>query len=155
MSIAMIGFHEDQSNMSLKVGTVSSFVKMDNGKRYIQFEAAIKQGNSGSPIINIETGKIIGVAGYRLSTFTKAYDAFKSIIDENLRILKKSEGKMNIMDIDPIQVLIANQNQLKQISREFYKTAAMSYGFANEIYSLKNYLCVTGITDQSKMVSTI
>jgi hypothetical protein len=52
-------------------------------------------------------------------------------------------------------VLIANQNQLKQISREFYKTAAMSYGFANEIYSLKNYLCVTGITDQSKMVSTI
>lgn len=155
MSIAMIGFHEDQSNMSLKVGTVSSFVKMDNGKRYIQFEAAIKQGNSGSPIINIENGKVIGVAGYRLSTFSKAYDSFKSIIDENLRILKKSEGKMNIMDIDPIQVLIANQNQLKQISREFYKTAAMSYGFANEVYSLKNYLSVNDVSDHKKMMERI
>lgn len=140
MSIAIIGFYEDQCNMSLKIGTVSSFVKVENDKKYIQFEAFIKQGNSGSPVINVETGKVIGVVGCRQSANTRAYDAFKNIIEENLRILRKSEGKMNIMDIDPIQVLIANQNQLKQISKEFYKTAVMSYGFANEIYSLKNYL---------------
>lgn len=139
-SIAIIGFHEDASNMSLKKGIISSFVKVESGKQYIQFEASIKQGNSGSPVINIETGKVIGVVGYKLSSFANAYDAFKNIIEENLRVLKKSEGKMNIMDIDPIQVLIANQNQLKQISKEFYKTAVMNYGFANEIFSLRNYL---------------
>lgn len=139
-NIAIIGFHEDASNMSLKRGIISSFIKAESGKRYIQFEASIKQGNSGSPVINIETGKVIGVVGYKLSAFANAYDAFKNIIEENLRVLKKSEGKMNIMDIDPIQVLIANQNQLKQISKEFYKTAVMNYGFANEIFSLRNYL---------------
>lgn len=142
MSIAILGFHEDQNNMSLKIGTVSSFVKMENGKQYIQFEASIKQGNSGSPLINVETGNVIGVVGYRLSSVVKAYEAFKNIIDENLRLLKKSEGKMNIMDIDPIQVLIANQNQLKQISKEMYKTSVISYGFANEIFTLKNYINV-------------
>jgi hypothetical protein len=139
-SVAILGFHGDQENMSLKCGMVSSFIKMENGKRYIQFDAAIKQGNSGSPIIDIHTRNVIGVVGYRLSAFTRSYEAFKNIIDENLRLLKKSEGKMNIMDIDPIQVLIANQNQLKQMSREFYRTAMMNYGFAHEIYSLKGYL---------------
>lgn len=142
MSIAILGFHGDQDNMSLKAGTISSFIKMENGKQYIQFDAAIKQGNSGSPVINIESGKVIGVVGYRLSSFARSYEAFKNIIDENLRLLKKSEGKMNIMDIDPIQVLIANQNQLKQISKEFYKTSMMSYGFAHEVFSLKNYINV-------------
>lgn len=143
-SIAIIGFNEDHCNLSFKAGTISSFVKMENGRQYLQFEATVKQGNSGSPVINIETGKVIGVVGYRLSAFTRAYEAFKNIIDENLKLLKKSEGKMNIMDIDPIQVLIANQNQLKQISKEFYKTALMSYGFAVEIYSIINYLNIQG-----------
>lgn len=141
-SIAILGFHGDQENMSLKGGLVSSFVKMENGKKYIQFDAAIKQGNSGSPLIDIHSGKVIGVVGYRLSAFSRSYEAFKNIIDENLRLLRKSEGKMNIMDIDPIQVLIANQNQLKQMSREFYRTAMMNYGFAHEIYSMKEYLDV-------------
>ena len=46
---------------------------------------------------------------------------------------------MNIMDIDPIQVLIANQHQIKQISREFYRSATMLFGYANEIKSIANY----------------
>lgn len=139
-SIALLGYHGDQENLSLKSGIISSFVKAEDGKRYIQFDAIVKQGNSGSPIIDSQTGNVLGVVGFRLSTITQTYEAFKNIIDENLKLLKKSEGKMNILDIDPIQVLIANQNQLKQISREFYRTSMINYGFAHEIYSLVNYL---------------
>ena len=138
--IAVIGYHLDQDNLSIKNGIISSFFKSQSGKRFIQFDAAIKQGNSGSPLVCMNTGKVIGVVGYRLSAVTKAYEAFKNIIDENLRMLKKSEGKMNIMDIDPIQVLVANQNQLKQISKEFYKSATMSFGYAHEINAIHNYL---------------
>ncbi len=138
-SIGIIGYHIDQENLSLKIGIVSSFFKSPNGKRFIQFDASIKQGNSGSPLINLATGKIIGVIGYRLNSITKAYEAFKYIIDENLKLLKKSEGIMNIMDIDPIQVLIANQHQIKQISREFYRSATMLFGYAHEIKSITNY----------------
>jgi len=155
MSIAILGFHGDQDNMSLKTGTISSFLRMENAKRYIQFDASIKQGNSGSPLINIENGNVIGIVGYRLSAFTRSYEAFKEIIEENLRLLRKSEGKMNIMDIDPIQVLIANQNQLKQISREFYRTAMMSYGFAHEIFTLKNYLAAREVVVQKTDTANI
>jgi len=152
-SIGVIGYHIDQENLSLKNGIVSSFFKSPNGKRFIQFDAAIKQGNSGSPLINLKTGKIIGVVGYRLSSITKSYEAFKHIINENLKLLKKSEGKMNILDIDPIQVLIANQHQLKQISREFYRSASMTFGYAHEIHSITNYY--TDINPSSKKVTKV
>ena len=138
--IAIIGYHVDQENLSFKNGIISSFFKTQNGKRFIQFDAALKQGNSGSPLFDIDSGKVIGVVGYRLSAITKSYEAFKNIIDENLKLLKRSEGKFNIMDIDPIQVLIANQNQLKQISKEFYRSANMSFGYAHELHTLSKYL---------------
>jgi len=139
-SIGVIGYHIDQENISLHKGIVSSFFKSPDGKRFIQFDAAIKQGNSGSPLINLSTGKVIGVVGYRLSSITRAYESFKLILDENLKMLKKSEGKMTILDIDPIQVLVANQHQLKQISREFYRSATLSFGYAHEIHSIFNYI---------------
>jgi hypothetical protein len=145
--IAVIGYHVDQDNLSLKNGIISSFFKQKNDKRFIQFDAAIKQGNSGSPLIDVESGKVIGVAGYRLAAITKSYEAFKQIIEENLRLLKKSEGQMNILEIDPIQVLIANQNQLKQVSKEFYRSAAMSFGYAHEICSLSNYIEILNASD--------
>lgn len=137
--IAVIGYHIDQDNLSIKNGIISSFFKA-HSRRYIQFDAAIKQGNSGSPLIDLATGKVIGVVGYRLSAISKSYDAFKKIIEDNLKMLKKSEGKMNIMDVDPIQVLMANQHQLKQISKEFYRSATMSFGYAHEIHTMESYI---------------
>jgi hypothetical protein len=148
--IIMIGYHADQDNLSLKNGIISSFLKSKNDKNTIQFDAVIKHGNSGSPLINAETGKVIGVVGHRLATISKSYEDFKKIIDENLRLLKKSEGMMNILEIDPIQVLIANQNQMKQVSKDFYRSASMLFGYANELTTLGNY--IEAINQSSDMV---
>jgi hypothetical protein len=145
--IAVIGYHIDQDNLSIKNGIISSFFKA-HSRRYIQFDAAIKQGNSGSPLIDLATGKVIGVVGYRLSAISKSYDAFKKIIEDNLKMLKKSEGKMNIMDVDPIQVLMANQHQLKQISKEFYRSATMSFGYAHEIHTLESYISQPAVSKE-------
>jgi len=148
--IAIIGYHADQDSLCLKKGIVSSFFKAKNENRLIQFDAFIKHGNSGSPLIDAGTGKVIGVVGHRLSSISKTYEAFKSIIDENLKLLKKSEGMMNILDIDPIQVLMANQNQLKQISKEFYKSASMSFGYAHQIHNIGDYIKGLNITHDAE-----
>ncbi|MDP4208339.1 MAG: serine protease [Bacteroidota bacterium] len=138
--VAVIGYHLDQDNLSIKSGIISSFVKSPKGDRYIQFDTLIKQGNSGSPLIDVKSGKVVGVVGCRLSTASQSYENFKRIIDDNLRLLKESEGKINIMNIDPIQVLIANQNQLKQISRDIYRSITMTFGYAYELQTINNYL---------------
>jgi hypothetical protein len=61
------------------------------------------------------------------------------IINDNLKALKEGEGKINIQDIDPIQVLIASQNQIKHIAKEFYKSADIRTGFALTINHIINY----------------
>lgn len=138
--IALLGYNADSENLCIKNGLVSSFFKIDDDKKFIQFESSIKLGNSGSPILDLNTGNVIGMVGYRLATLTKAYDGFKKIINENLRILKQSEGKMNILDIDPIQVLVANQNQLKQLCKTFYNSSSISFGYACEIKHITKYV---------------
>ncbi|MFC2096138.1 serine protease [Bacteroidota bacterium] len=131
-SIAVLGYQLEQENLTIKTGIVSSTFK-ENDLKYLQVDSSIKQGNSGSPIVNIETGEVIGIIGHKLAGVTQSHKRMKQIINNNLAILKKSQGKFNVEEIDPIQVLIANQNQIKHISNEIYKTATMSNGFALDI----------------------
>ncbi len=131
-SIAVLGYQLEKDNLVIKTGIVSSAFE-ENELKYFQIDSSIKQGNSGSPIVNVETGEVIGLLGHKLATVTQSHKRIKQIINNNLAILKKSQGKFNVEDIDPIQVLIANQNQIKHISNEIYKTATMSNGYALDI----------------------
>ena len=132
-SIAVFGYQLDKDNLAIKSGIVASSFKNGNGLKYFQVDSSIKQGNSGSPLIDAETGEVIGIIGHKLAAITQSHKRMKQIINNNLAILKKSQGKFNVEEIDPIQVLIANQNQIKYISNEIYKTATMTNGYALDI----------------------
>ncbi|MDP4226844.1 MAG: serine protease [Bacteroidota bacterium] len=132
--LAVVGFQLGQQNLSIKSGIISSFfVDVRNSKQYIQFESTIRQGNSGSPLINVENNEVIGIVGHRLSTITQSYDQLMKVINKNLEVLKDVEGIFNFHDVDPIQVLIANQQQIKHLTKEYYQSASMRYGYATEI----------------------
>lgn len=127
--IVSLGYELSQKNLSMNPGIVSSFYLCKN-KKYIQFDATLKQGYAGSPLINAETGKVIGVVGFRLTEINQAHKKLENLINNNLSILKQYQGRHNIDDIDPIQVLIASQNQIKYIAREIYNTTNTRSGYA-------------------------
>ena len=131
--IAILGCQLEQSNLCIKSGIVSSTFINGNNLKYIQIDSSIKQGNSGSPIVNTETMEVIGIIGHKLAGITQSHIRMRQIINKNLAILKKSQGLFNVEDIDPIQVLIANQNQIKYITNDIYKTATMSIGYGLDI----------------------
>ena len=138
--VAIIGFHFDATNLSLHSGIISSILKTNEGKQYIQYDASIRQGMSGSPVISLETNCVIGIIGYRLTSLSRKYEQFKQIVDENITQLHSVIGERHIGTIDPVQVLIASQNQLKQMGRELYKESHSSFGYAHTIDNLSNYL---------------
>jgi hypothetical protein len=127
-----MGFQFEHSNLSLRSGMVSAFFQ-ENGRKYIEFDSTLRYGNSGSPLFCLESNMVIGIVGHRLEGLAKSYNQIMKIINDNLRMLKEGEGKINIQDIDPIQVLIASQNQIKHIAKEFYKSADIRTGFALSI----------------------
>lgn len=130
--IAIIGHQMEQNNLAIKTGIVSSYSRQ-NGIKYIQFDAAVDRGNSGSPLIDAETGDVVGIVGLRLGNLLENYKRLIQIMNNNLAILKEAEGKIQLHDIDPIQVLIANQNQIKHLAQEFFKMASINFGFALDI----------------------
>jgi len=131
--IALLGYQLEQENLAIKPGIITSAMLTDNGYKYIQIDSSVKQGNSGAPVINAETSEVIGIIGHRLAAITQSHKRMKQIINKNLAILKKSQGKFNVEEIDPIQVLIANQNQIKHIANDIYKSASMRVGYALDI----------------------
>jgi hypothetical protein len=137
--IAVLGYQLEQENLAIKSGIISSLIKPANGFNTIQVDCAIKQGNAGSPLIDAESHEVIGVIGHRLASLARSYRDLMRIMNTNLRVLKEAEGKINMEDIDPIQVLIVNQNQIKHMATEFFKTANMRVGYATELCNLADF----------------
>ena len=137
--IAVLGYQLEQENLAIKSGIISSLIKSTNGFNTIQVDCTIKQGNAGSPLIDAESLEVIGVIGHRLASLARSYKELMRIMNTNLKVLKEAEGKINMEDIDPIQVLIVNQNQIKHMATEFFKTAHMRVGYATELCNLADF----------------
>lgn len=148
--IAVLGYQLDQDNLAIKSGIISSLFTHPDGFRSIQVDCTIKQGNAGSPLIDAETLEVIGVIGHKLASIARSYRALLRIINTNLKVLKEAEGKINMEEIDPIQVLIANQNQIKHLATEFFRTTSMRVGYAAELCNLSDYW-----PDQEEDISSI
>ncbi len=140
MEAVTIGYQFDTNNLALKTALVSSYNVSENGYDYIQYEGMVKPGSSGAPLLNLKTGKVIGVIANKELQIVKAYNEMRKIADNNLEILEKVKGKWTYDDIDPVQVMIVSQNQMKHMAREFFSNFVVEAGYALEIHYLKEML---------------
>lgn len=130
MSLALFGYQFDQPNLTIKSGILSSVLNYPQNREYLQFDGFVKKGNAGGPLIDPETGNVLGLIGYKLTKAIKTYKKIINIINANIEVLKEAEGEFNISEVDPMQVLVVNQNQIKQLAGEIYKSASMGMGYA-------------------------
>jgi hypothetical protein len=124
--VAVLAFSGGCSNLSLTTGIISSMIVNSQGIRLIQFDGNTCFGNSGAPLIDPSTLKVIGIVSRRSTPASNAYQQLMGIISTNLDELRKVESKVKYGEIDPIQVLIANQNQLKHLATNIYKYSVTS-----------------------------
>ncbi len=124
MPIAMLGFNGAGQNLAIKTGIVSSAFSNKQGVRYIQIDSLTCYGNSGAPVIDPQTMQVVAIVSRRNTSATKSYNDMMGYISTNLEELRKLEGKFKLGDIDPIQVLIANQNQIKLLATNIYKNTS-------------------------------
>lgn len=136
--IATIGYKLNHPNLSINKGILSSFYP-SQGVRYLQIDANIKQGNAGSPVIHAENGRVIGIIGHKLTEVSQSYKKLKDIINNNIQLLKSYQGRSSLDDIDPVQVLIASQNQIKYVTKEIYRSTNMGVGYALPARQIINF----------------
>jgi len=135
-----IGYQYDQNNLSLKSSLISSNFLNDRKLSYLQFEGAVRPEVSGSPLIDFEGGKVLGIVTNKEHKIVKSYREILNNIDQNLSTLETVKGKWFVDNVDPIQVLIVNQNQLKHFSKQFFSNFALTTGYALDVNHLREYL---------------
>ncbi|MCB8964327.1 MAG: trypsin-like peptidase domain-containing protein [Bacteroidales bacterium] len=123
--VAMLSYSCGGKNLSIKNALISSAFANADGVRYIQIDGLTSCGNSGSPVIDPATMAVIAIVARRTTPAAKAYQQLQEIIASNLEVLKGIEGSIKLGDIDPVQVLVANQNQLKLLVNNIYRYAPM------------------------------
>lgn len=136
--IALLGFHFDQTNLSIHSGILSSKF-FQNGVNYLQIDASVNQGNSGGPLIDPETLQVIGIVTRKLTGLTKQFNDLIKSFDEFLRTLEKASqfGSGEIMGVDVLGGFSLTQTQLKRVSLELHRSANVGVGFAYELTKLK------------------
>jgi len=122
--VALLAFSLGYSNLTLRSGIISSFFTNPEGVRFFQFDGLSCLGNSGGPIIDPQTMQVIGIVSRRNTPVSRSYKQLVDIITSNIDELSKIQGVVKYGDVDPIQVLIANQNQVKQLANNIYRYAA-------------------------------
>lgn len=123
--VAMLAFSSSCPNLSLRSGIISSFFKSQNGNRFFQFDGLSCLGNSGGPIIDPENMQVIGIVSRRNTPAAHSYKLLVDVISANIEELSKIQWVVKYGNVDPIQVLIANQNQVKQLANNLYRYTAL------------------------------
>lgn len=135
-AICLLGFQFDQQNLSIHSGIISSLyekAKVD----YIQIDAAVNQGNSGGPLIDINTGNVIGIVTRKATGLTKLFDEVIQSFDSNIKYLENFTNIMNINGFNPVNPLIWSQNQMKILSKNIKRSANVGIGYAYKIRKIR------------------
>ncbi|MCF8381682.1 MAG: serine protease [Bacteroidales bacterium] len=138
LQVLTIEYQFDYNNIALRPGFITSYSKNGNGYTMIQYDGSINPSVNGAPLIDVKTGKVKGILSNRDLHIVKAYEEMKRIADNNIETLEQVKGKWTFDDIDPIQVMIVSQNQLKYAAKKFYTSFSLKSGCALEINYLKD-----------------
>ncbi len=141
--VAIIGYSRRMNKPHLKTGIVSSH-NIIGGDEYVHIEAPFEPGNAGSPVIDPSTGNIVGVVTDCVSSQLRDYKVLKSIIEDNIRTLGKSNGSCKEGRIDFAQAIEANQYLVKNLARDIHLGFHRSYGFAAPFIRIARYMKAIG-----------
>jgi S1-C subfamily serine protease len=137
-SIAVLGFPLMQKHLSIKGGIVSSFFK-EAGVDKIQIDSTINKGNSGGPLIDVSTNKVIGVITRKNTGLTRAFNELIKSFNDNIDFLQKSQAMMRIGNFSPKETLILGQEQMRITALEIERSSNVGIGYAFSLNKINDY----------------
>ncbi|MFW5820109.1 MAG: hypothetical protein ACOCWA_02375 [Bacteroidota bacterium] len=132
-----ISYQPEQHNIGLNSAIISSNYINARGLNFLQFDGTVRSGAGGSPLIDNKSGKILGIVTNKEHKIFHTYRELLKTVDKNLKVLEKVKDKWFIEEVDPVQVLIVNQNQIKHLSKEIFSNFSVASGYALDVSHLK------------------
>lgn len=131
-TVGLFGFQFEQPQLSMHMGYLSSqYYKA--GVHYLQLDSSVNHGNSGGPLLDAQTGRVVGVVTRKATGLTGQFDELLQSFKQNitqLRALQSAGSFVTVGGIDPVAATVAMQSQMERIARELSRSANVGIGYA-------------------------
>jgi S1-C subfamily serine protease len=136
--IVLFGYQFDQPNLSLHAGYLSS-QRIQAGVHYLQLDASVNNGNSGGPLLDIASQRVIGLVTRKVTGLTNAFSLLQQSFQQNIDLLSGRLGNM-VSGIDFAGALRQNQRQMAATAKEIERSANVGIGYAFHIREVRQEL---------------
>jgi S1-C subfamily serine protease len=131
--VVLLGFPFEQRHLACHVGRISSF-NVQNGVEVIQLDASVNPSNSGGPLIDPVTGRVIGIVTRKGTGLTRAFDELEKILAENVSrlgaMIPPEARAPRLQGVSLGNVALDSQEQLLQLAKEIRRSANVGIGYA-------------------------
>lgn len=140
--IIIMGFPFGTKNLTSHVGYVSSKY-LKNDVNYIKLDASINAGNSGGPLIDIKSTKVVGIITRALTGLDENFNELQEIFWKNKELIKRSSTSCTIFTagINLINSLEDTQEKIEILVKNIHRTANVGIGIAFSCNNLKKGHC--------------
>jgi len=128
--VGFLGYPFSMEHLTCHVAYVSASFD-SNGVKTYQLDGSVNAGNSGGPLIDLDTREVVGVVtrahlGLIESAFHELIDALR----QNQKVLTQTGPSMQIMGVDPLEALRVSQAIMERIAMDLHRSANVGIGFA-------------------------
>lgn len=127
--VAFFGFPLEHDNLSIHSGFVSSLYKK-RSTLILQLDASVNAGNSGGPLIDLETKKVIGIVTRKATGLSEKFNALRGVLGSNIIALEQQNRKFRILGLNPFEAFAASQYQLMELAGEIERQSNVGIGYA-------------------------
>ena len=135
--VVFFGYPFGKRNLSMHTGIISSIYDK-NGIKVFQIDGSVNNGNSGGPLIDIETGEIIGLISRKEDGLNQLFDDLKKTIKLNVATLSQpySQG-VRLNGIDTNRALNISFKNLDSLVNQIERSANVGIGYAFSMDKIK------------------
>ncbi len=139
-NILFLGFPFGMPQLTAHMGYTSS-IHGQQSRKIIQIDGSVNGGNSGGPLLSIESGNVVGIITRAVTgIIEQEFNNLISALQNNQRVLSKSKSIMSVGGVDPIQGIKASQAAMEQIARNLKRSANVGIGYAFSISPIRRHL---------------
>lgn len=140
-AVCTLGYPFDHPNLTVHQGHISS-VFQSGVATMLKLDMSINASNSGGPLVRLADGKVLGVITRKTTELTKAFDELQKAMDENIQMLSGPQsGTITHNGINPLQLTLAIQNQMRHVATEIKRSANVGIGYAVWNRPLRDEAC--------------
>ncbi|CAG2532846.1 Trypsin-like peptidase domain-containing protein [Maribacter dokdonensis] len=132
--IALFGYPFSQNNLSIHTGLISSKNLIAN-VNYLQIDASINTGNSGGPVLDKESGEVIGIVTRKVNGFRDIFNQLKKITGESRKMLESQGIKIVKGQVS----LGSNQLILANLMDDLERSANVGIGYAFDLFEVRKH----------------